>query len=111
MSYLPKEKIEDGLSELYELEEFTPKDYNGVKRIECTKIKDIFGFYDYLKISSEIKGIPYSTEYDLMEVIEYYEKAFIKAPSEKEVDGFFDNVNVVDTSDWNEKDVYKWLIG
>ena len=41
MSYLSKEKIEDGLSELYEIEEFTSEDYNGVKRIECSKIKDI----------------------------------------------------------------------
>ena len=105
MSYLSKEKIEDGLSELYELYEFTPKDYNGVKRIECTKIKDIFGYYDYLKISSDIKGIPYSTEYDLMEVIEYYEIALRKAPTEKEVEAFFNNV--VDTSDWVAKDVYK----
>ena len=104
MSYLSKEKIEDGLSELYELEEFTPKDYNGVKRIECTKIKDIFGYYDYLKISSDIKGIPYSTEYDLMEVIEYYEKALTKAMSDKEIEA---KTSVVDTSDWVEKDVYK----
>ena len=109
MSYLSKEKIEDGLSELYKIEEFTSEDHNGVKRIKATKIKDIFGYYDYLKITSEwgVKGIPYSTEYDLMEVIEYYEKAFTEAPSEKEVDGFFDNINVVDTSDWVAKDVYK----
>tara|TARA_A100001011_G_scaffold400300_1_gene513901 strand:- start:791 stop:1117 length:327 start_codon:yes stop_codon:yes gene_type:complete len=106
MSYLSKEKIESGLSELYELEEFTPKDYAGIKRIECIKIKDIFGYYDYLKISSDLKGIPYSTEYDLMKVIEYYEKALAKAPSEKEVDNFFNNINVVDTSDWKAKDVY-----
>jgi len=104
MSYLSKEKIEDGLSELYEIEEFTPKDYNGVKRIECTKIKDIFGYYDYLKISSDIKGIPYSTEYDLMKVIEYYEKSFTKAMSDKEIEA---KTSVVDTSDWVEKDVYK----
>ena len=104
MSYLTKEKIEDGLSELYEIEEFTPKDYNGVKRIECTKIKDIFGYYDYLKISSDIKGIPYSTEYDLMKVIEYYEKSFTKAMSDKEIEA---KTSVVDTSDWVEKDVYK----
>ena len=104
MSYLSKEKIEDGLSELYEIEEFTPKDYNGVKRIEFTKIKDIFGYYDYLKISSDIKGIPYSTEYDLMKVIEYYEKSFTKAMSDKEIEA---KTSVVDTSDWVEKDVYK----
>ena len=107
MSYLSKEKIEDGLSELYEIEEFTSEDHNGVKRIECSKLKDIFGFYDYLKLIDELPSIPYSTNFDLMKVIEYYEKAFTEAPSEKEVDGFFDNINVVDTSDWVAKDVYK----
>ena len=107
MSYLSKEKIEDGLSELYKIEEFTSEDYNGVKRIECSKLKDIFGYHDYLKLIGELPSIPYSTNFDLMLVIEHYEKAFIKAPSEKEVDGFFDNINVVDTSDWVAKDVYK----
>ena len=104
MSYLTKEKIEDGLSELYEIEEFTPKDYNGVKRIACTKIKDIFGYYDYLKLINELPIITFFTYFDLMKVIEYYEKAFIKAPSEKEIEEI---TSVVDTSDWIEKDVYK----
>lgn len=104
MSCLSKEKIEDGLSELYEIEKFTPKDYSGVKRIECTKIKDIFGYYDYLKISSDIRGIPYSTEYDLMEVIEYYEKALTKAMSDEEIEA---KTSVVDTSNWDAKEVYK----
>ena len=108
MSYLSKEKIEDGLSELYEIEEFTPKDYNGVKRIACTKIKDIFGYYDYLKLINELPIITFFTYFDLMKVIEYYEKAFIKAPSEKEIEEI---TSVVDTSNWVEKDVYKWLIG
>ena len=108
MSYLTKEKIEDGLSELYEIEEFTSEDYNGVKRIECSKLKDIFGDHDYLKLIGELPSIPYSTNFDLMLVIEYYEKAFIKAPSEKEIEEI---TSVVDTSDWVEKDVYKWLIG
>ena len=107
MSYLTKEKIESGLSELYEIEEFTSEDHNGIKRIECSKLKDIFGYYDYLKLIDELPSIPYSTNFDLMKVIEYYEKAFTEAPSEKEVDGFFDNINVVDTSDWVAKDVYK----
>ena len=64
MSYLTKEKIEDGLSELYEIEEFTPKDYNGVKRIACIKIKDIFGYYDYLKLINELPIITFFTYFD-----------------------------------------------
>tara|TARA_Y100000004_G_scaffold30958_1_gene32337 strand:- start:155 stop:469 length:315 start_codon:yes stop_codon:yes gene_type:complete len=104
MSYLTKEKIEDGLSELYEIEEFTPKDYNGVKRIACIKIKDIFGYYDYLKLINELPIITFFNNFDLMKVIEYYEKAFIKAKSEKEIEEI---TSVVDTSDWVEKDVYK----
>ena len=104
MSYLSKEKIEDGLSELYKLYEFTPKDYNGVKRIECSKLKDIFGDHDYLKLIGELPSIPYSTNFDLMKVIEYYEKALTEAMSDKEIEA---KTSVVDTSDWVEKDVYK----
>jgi|TARA_R100000482_G_scaffold117068_1_gene60499 hypothetical protein len=104
MSYLTKEKIEDGLSELYEIEEFTSEDHNGVKRIECSKLKDIFGYYDYLKLVDELPSIPYSTNFDLMKVIEYYEKSFTKAMSDKELEA---KTSVVDTSDWVEKDVYK----
>ena len=104
MSYLTKEKIEDGLSELYEIEEFTSEDYNGVKRIECSKLKDIFGDHDYLKLIGELPSIPHSTNFDLMKVIEYYEKAFTEAMSDKEIE---DKTSVVDTSDWVAKDVYK----
>jgi hypothetical protein len=104
MSYLSKEKIEDGLSELYEIEEFTSEDHNGVKRIECSKLKDIFGDHDYLKLIGELPSIPYSTNFDLMLVIEYYEKSFTKAMSDKEIEA---KTSVVDTSDWVEKDVYK----
>ena len=104
MSYLTKEKIESGLSELYEIEEFTSEDHNGIKRIECSKLKDIFGYYDYLKLIDELPSIPYSTNFDLMKVIEYYEKSFTKAMSDKEIEA---KTSVVDTSDWVEKDVYK----
>ena len=103
MSYLTKEKIESGLSELYEIEEFTSKDHNGIKRIECSKIKDIFGYYDYLKLIDELPSIPYSTNFDLMKVIEYYEKSFTKAMSDAELAS---KTSVVDTSDWKAEDVY-----
>ena len=105
MSYLTKEKIESGLSELYEIEEFTPKGLlpYGIKRIECSKIKDIFGWNDYLKLVSELPSIPYSTDFDLMKVIEYYEKAFTEAMSDAELAS---KTSVVDTSDWKAEDVY-----
>ena len=103
MSYLTKEKIEDGLSELYEIEEFTSEDHNGVKRIECSKIKDIFGWNDYLKLVSKLPSIPYSTNFDLMKVIEYYEKAFTEAMSDAELAS---KTSVVDTSNWKAEDVY-----
>jgi hypothetical protein len=103
MSYLTKEKIESGLSELYEIEEFTSEDHNGIKRIECSKIKDIFGYYDYLKLIDELPSIPYSTNFDLMKVIEYYEKSFTKAMSDAELAS---KTSVVDTSDWKAEDVY-----
>ena len=104
MSYLSKEKIEDGLSELYKLEEFTPKDYDGFKKIEAEVIHSIFGYYDYLKISDTLSCFPYSTSYDLMKVIEYYEKSFTEAMSDKEIEA---KTSVVDTSGWKAEDVYK----
>jgi hypothetical protein len=103
MSYLTKEKIESGLSELYKLEEFTPKDYDGFKKIEAEVIHSIFGYYDYLKISDTLSCFPYSTSYDLMKVIEYYEKSFTKAMSDAELAS---KTSVVDTSDWKAEDVY-----
>lgn len=104
MSYLNKEDIETALSKLYEKEEFSPKTSDGVKTIDAVELKDIVGFYDYLKISGDIRGIPYSTDYDINEVIEYYEKALTKAKPKAWHD---EKISDVDTSNWVAKDVYK----